>query len=761
MESATLLVSAGRGVSPPPALDPSNRSPQGPESEAMKKRLAVRRTGHRAPAGLAPAGPRYSAEWLKGRVLLSNYTVTSTADLAPADPNFVGTLRWAVAQANAANAPASNPSGIAFDPGLFASPRTVLLTQGQLELTQGATSITGPGAALLGVSGTSTKRVLQVDAAASAAVSSLGIVNGNAGAGSTLGGGVLNSGTLTLTGCALTEDTAGTGGTVYNQGTLTLTTSTLYGDSASTEGGAVANSGSASVTDCTFTADFAPSGAGVYTTTPITLTADTLARNPASSHGGGIFAAAAVTLNDTLVAGDTGGDLYAFSGGGFTGSFGGAYDLVGDGTGGLAASNHNLLGTVASPLNAKLASPNDYGGPTQTLALMPGSPAVGAGAIFAGPGGAPLSTDQRGVGLSQPQGVDIGAFETAPLAVNTTSDDPVAAGQLSLRDCLNLAGAANAPASAPSAVTFASPLFGTSSQTITLSQGQLELTQGHTTLTGPGADLLAVSANFRSRVLQVDAGATAAASGLTLTQGYTVGASAGGPGGGVLNSGTLTLTGTALTGNTSGTAGGGGAYNGSGGTLTITGSTLSGDFARQSSGGGVLNTSTGTLTISGSTLSGETADGAGGGVYNLGTLTVSDSTLSGGNSNGGLGEGIFNVKTATLNNDIVADNKVLGDLNDGGGQGTFTGSNNLIGNGADQSGLTNGTNGNQVGTASSPIDPRLDLLRNNGGHTQTRALLPGSPAIDKGSNAFLPAGTTTDQRRLHPRGQRHGGHWGV
>lgn len=42
--------------------------------------------------------------------------------------------------------------------------------------------------------------------------------------------------------------------------------------------------------------------------------------------------------------------------------------------------------------------------------------------------------------------------------------------------------------------------------------------------------------------------------------------------------------------------------------------------------------------------------------------------------------------------------------------------------------------GDQLGTASAPIDAQLDALTDNGGPTQTHALLSGSPAIDAGSN---------------------------
>ena len=68
---------------------------------------------------------------------------------------------------------------------------------------------------------------------------------------------------------------------------------------------------------------------------------------------------------------------------------------------------------------------------------------------------------------------------------------------------------------------------------------------------------------------------------------------------------------------------------------------------------------------------------------------------------------------------------------------------NLIGDSTGGSGYVDGTNGDLVGTTGNPLDAKLNPLSDNGGPTQTHALLPGSPAIDLGNNTDALA---TDQR---------------
>jgi len=233
----------------------------------------------------------------------------------------------------------------------------------------------------------------------------------------------------------------------------------------------------------------------------------------------------------------------------------------------------------------------------------------------------------------------------------------------------------------------------------------------------------------------------------------------GNSGGGIANNGMLTITGSTVTGNSSG-----GIENGMG-TLTITGSTVSGNLADV--GAGI--SSNGTLTVANTTVSGNSATFYGGGIFNTGTLTVASTTVSG--NSAALGGGLFNEGTMTVANITVTDNSAA---NQGGGVFNYDGFgttamtntiaagnsaptdpnisgmidagnsfNNLIGTG-NAGGLTTGPNGNIIS-----VDVALVLnptLADNGGPTKTYALIPGSPAINAGSNAHVPAGVTTDQR---------------
>ena len=147
----------------------------------------------------------------------------------------------------------------------------------------------------------------------------------------------------------------------------------------------------------------------------------------------------------------------------------------------------------------------------------------------------------------------------------------------------------------------------------------------------------------------------------------------------------------------------------------------------------ILNVSVTTLAINGA------------GIHNVSfaSLTIANSTICD-NSAGVSGGGIFNDAdgTAEVKNTIIAQNIAAASNPDVYGTHTSLG-HNLIGDVADAIGFVVGVNGDQVGNETSPIDPMLDPLADNGGPTFTHALLPGSPAIDAGDNTGAPA---TDQR---------------
>jgi hypothetical protein len=218
-----------------------------------------------------------------------------------------------------------------------------------------------------------------------------------------------------------------------------------------------------------------------------------------------------------------------------------------------------------------------------------------------------------------------------------------------------------------------------------------------------------------------------------------------GYGAGIYNcpSSTLTLINTTISNNSA--LIGGAICNG--GTLTIIDSTISGNTAREQMGGGIANY--GTLTVTNSTFTGNTAHRSlvgslAGGILNgglfqsSGTLAINNSTFSGNVARGGKGGGIFNVQgsTVVLQNSIVANN-TGGDC-----------SGRLTSNGYNLS--SDGTcNFNGTGDLND-TDPKLGRLRNNGGATETFALLPGSPAIDSGN----PNGCTDSNGHLLKTDQR-------
>ena len=123
-----------------------------------------------------------------------------------------------------------------------------------------------------------------------------------------------------------------------------------------------------------------------------------------------------MTIGNTIVAGNTA----ATSGPDALGTFASlGNNLIGETDGSSGWVGSDLTGTIAQPLNPLLAPLGNYGGPTQTMALLPGSPAIDAGNNALIPAG--VTTDQRGLPRIVNGVVDIGAFESSGFTIAVTS----------------------------------------------------------------------------------------------------------------------------------------------------------------------------------------------------------------------------------------------------------------------------------------------------------------------------------------------------
>lgn len=217
--------------------------------------------------------------------------------------------------------------------------------------------------------------------------------------------------------------------------------------------------------------------------------------------------------------------------------------------------------------------------------------------------------------------------------------------------------------------------------------------------------------------------------------------------GGMYNTGTATLTDVTLSDN-SAIENGGGLYNDVEGTAALSGVTISGNSAVYLRGGGLLNSGTGTLTNV--TLSGNTAHLSGGGLYNDGQATLIHTTFSG--NSAGSGGGLFSVGTKPVSLISVAsytgrpgNRGALQNISTLSVQGSIVA---YSLSGGDCAGAIIDAGSNLSSDAScgfgQPAEVLLGPLADNGGVTYTHLPLPGSPAIDHVSAGCPPP--AADQR---------------
>jgi hypothetical protein len=236
-------------------------------------------------------------------------------------------------------------------------------------------------------------------------------------------GGILNTKNLTVRKSTFSGNFGGIGGGIYNIGSLIVKKSTFSANIASVPGGSfgagIYNTGSLIVTNSTFSGNFAThpgvgQGSGIYNGGTLAVIFSTFFGNFATDSGGVANASGSASVSSTIFAdsinNSDSGPISNCSG---TITDGG-YNISDDDSCGFAKTGKADNGDNVNPMLSSDGLINN-GGPTQTIALSPGSPAIDAIPLAdcTNQNSKRLETDQRG--LPRPDGkekvCDIGAYE--------------------------------------------------------------------------------------------------------------------------------------------------------------------------------------------------------------------------------------------------------------------------------------------------------------------------------------------------------------
>ena len=415
--------------------------------------------------------------------------------------------------------------------------------------------------------------LFSVNSGATLSLNNLTIANGSG----SHGGAIVNAGTLIVNNSTFSGNSASqTGGAIWNQAALLIDNSTFSGNSAGLGGGAILTGGTPIINNSTFSGNSAGTGGGaIWNNGALTLTYSTFSGNSATGgSGGAIFNDATVAVGSTIFANSpSGGDCYN-SGGTITD---GDYNLADDNSCGFTMAHSQNNAT-----NLNLGSLANNGGPTQTIAVTPPSPAIAPLEYTTNGCATTIVADQRGVGRpgSLNGSCTIGAYEYVPTPSAT------------ITDCTDVSTIQNDIAGAGRIVFACS--------------GDIKLTQPltiayDTTIDATGYKVILDGGGTNQVLNNENEEGVLTLNNLTIASGNAV------QGGGILNYGTVVVTNSTLSGNTATT--GGGIYGGL--TAIISNSTFSGNTA-SAGGGGIANVDT--LVITNSTFSGNSA-ASGGAMY--------------------------------------------------------------------------------------------------------------------------------------------------
>lgn len=250
---------------------------------------------------------------------------------------------------------------------------------------------------------------------------------------------VANGERLTINNSTFSGNGGGGGGGIWNRSTMTINNSTFSGNSVLDLGGGISNPGTATISNSTFNGNFeiTSTGGAIQSGPMLMITNCTFSGNEAVMFGGAISATGGVISNSTFSANRANGFIRAAVGGGaIDGPVTIQNSIVANSTGSNPGNcSQGLLGPVMSNgynisddstcgfnsigdmnnIDPQLGPLHNNGGPTQTMAIPSGSPAVNAG----NPGGCTdgnghlLKTDQRGMPRPDEESgrCDIGAYE--------------------------------------------------------------------------------------------------------------------------------------------------------------------------------------------------------------------------------------------------------------------------------------------------------------------------------------------------------------
>jgi parallel beta-helix repeat protein len=360
-----------------------------------------------SPVGSPVAGTG-SAISFGNQTTVGTYTVVATNTTTGCTSNMTGS---AVVTANSLVVTNGNDSGagslrdvlatacagstITFQTGVT----TVTLTTAELSVGASVTINGGTGVTVTRGAGSPNFRIFNILSGNTVSMNNLTVTNGN---GTGDGGGILSNGALTLTNCTISGNTASNrgGGLFVLNASATLTGCTINGNTSTNFGAGAFQSTSVTLTNCTVSGNTGSVGGLAFdNSSPATLTNCSVANN--SSFGIVVVsssrATSLVTLVNTMVLDTINGFVSLTS-----------FNNLVQGIPGLGAAGGLVDGTdgnLVNVANPRVGTLGNYGGATQTLALLPGSPAINAGTATGAP-----TTDQRGI--ARVGNVDIGAFES-------------------------------------------------------------------------------------------------------------------------------------------------------------------------------------------------------------------------------------------------------------------------------------------------------------------------------------------------------------